>query len=146
MLWKFLISSSKPIFFSLTNQFSRASHGFATSYLNYQRENKRAWKKPWSVQKMDITKIFPLECISHIISFTSPRDACRSSLVSPTFNSASNSNTVWERFLPPDYQDIISQKVLSSSLNSLTKKDLYFHLCDHPILIDNSNMVWKSQY
>lgn len=89
---------------------------------------------------MDITKIFPLECISHIISFTSPRDACRSSLVSPTFNSASNSNTVWERFLPPDYQYFISSSSSSSSLNSLTKKDLYFHLCDHPILIGNSNM------
>ncbi|GMY26844.1 putative F-box protein PP2-B12 [Fagus crenata] len=88
---------------------------------------------------MDITKILPLECISHIISFTSPRDACRSSLVSPTFNSASNSSTVWERFLPPDYQDFISSSSSSSSLNSLTKKDLYFHLCDHPILIGNSN-------
>ncbi|KAF5469348.1 hypothetical protein F2P56_013429 [Juglans regia] len=88
---------------------------------------------------MDITRTLPQECIANIISGTSPRDACRLSLVSRAFESAATSNLVWERFLPPDCQEIISSSSSSSSLNMLTKKNLYFHLCDNPILIGNSN-------
>ena len=68
---------------------------------------------------------------AYYISFTTPRprDACRSALVSPAFRSASSSNAVWEKFLPPDYEDFISQ---SSSLNLMSKKGLYLHLCHHP--------------
>ncbi|XP_062165893.1 F-box protein VBF-like isoform X3 [Alnus glutinosa] len=95
---------------------------------------------------MDVTTgaVLPEECIATIISFTSPRDACRASLVSPIFRSAAGSDLVWERLLPQDYQQIISESVSpgpssSASLNILSKKDLYFHLCDTPILIGNGN-------
>ncbi|XP_040997796.1 F-box protein PP2-B10-like isoform X2 [Juglans microcarpa x Juglans regia] len=88
---------------------------------------------------MDITRTLPEECIANIISGTSPRDACRLSLVSRAFKSIATSNLVWGRFLPPDCQEIISSSSSSSSLNMLTKKNLYFHLCDNPILIGNSN-------
>ncbi|XP_062149984.1 putative F-box protein PP2-B12 isoform X1 [Alnus glutinosa] len=95
---------------------------------------------------MDVTTVdvMPEECIATIISFTSPREACRDSLVSRIFASAAGSDLVWERFLPPDYQQIISESVssgssASSSLNNLSKKDLYFHLCDNPILLGNGN-------
>ncbi|GMN19159.1 hypothetical protein TIFTF001_050911 [Ficus carica] len=86
----------------------------------------------------------PEECVSHIISFTSPRDACRSSLVSPLFRSASDSDVVWEKFLPSDYRDLISQSVQipEATLNSMPKKTLYFHLCSNPILIGNGNMYY----
>lgn len=89
-----------------------------------------------------ITDKLPLDCISNIVWFTSPRDACRSSLVSQIFRSAASSDLVWERFLPPDFRQIISQSEspassASSSLYALSKKDLYFHLCHNPILIDN---------
>jgi hypothetical protein len=101
---------------------------------------------------MDVTTgaELPEECIATIISFTSPRDACRASLVSPIFRSAAGSDLVWERLLPQDYQQIISESVSpgpssSASLNILSKKDLYFHLCDTPILIGNGNRVSKSQ-
>jgi hypothetical protein len=97
---------------------------------------------------MDITieAVLPEECISAIISLTSPPDACRCSLLSRIFRSAAGSDLVWERFLPPDYQQIISQSEssVSSLLNVLPKKDLYFHLCRNPILIGNGNMVSKS--
>jgi hypothetical protein len=102
-------------------------------------------------QEMDVTTVdvMPEECIATIISFTSPREACRDSLVSRIFASAAGSDLVWERFLPPDYQQIISESVssgssASSSLNNLSKKDLYFHLCDNPILLGNGNRVSKS--
>ncbi|XP_050373832.1 putative F-box protein PP2-B12 [Argentina anserina] len=89
---------------------------------------------------MDMISMLPVECISLIISFTSPRDACRSSVVSPVLRIAGDSDFVWERFLPRDYKQIVSQSSSSSILNSMSKKDLYFHLCSHPIIISNGNM------
>ncbi|KAL9411197.1 hypothetical protein AB3S75_044899 [Citrus x aurantiifolia] len=90
---------------------------------------------------MDITNALPVECISHIISLTTPRDACRVAVVSPIFKSAADSDLVWEKFLPTAYKLIISNSVSSSSLiTSLSKKDLYFHLCRQPILINNGTM------
>ncbi|XP_061992857.1 F-box protein At2g02240-like [Rosa rugosa] len=85
-------------------------------------------------------KRLPVECVSHIISFTSPRDACRSSAVSSLFRIAVDSDIVWERLLPPHYKQIISESSSSSSLISMPKKDLYFYLCTHPIIIGNGNM------
>ncbi|KAK2643922.1 hypothetical protein Ddye_019117 [Dipteronia dyeriana] len=93
---------------------------------------------------MDICVVLPEECISRIISFTSPRDACRSSVVSPTFKSAVESDAVWEKFLPSDYQQIISSSSsTTTTLVSLSKKDLYFHLCDNPLLIDNGTLSFS---
>lgn len=48
----------------------------------------------------------PEDCVSNIISFTSPRDACVSCSVSKTFESAVQSDSVWEKFLPPDYTSL----------------------------------------
>ncbi|KAG6731288.1 hypothetical protein I3842_01G122100 [Carya illinoinensis] len=77
---------------------------------------------------MDISSKLPEECIADIISKTSPPDASRMSLVSRTFSSVAASNLVWEAFLPPDHQQIISES-----------KDLYFSLCDNPILVGTGN-------
>ncbi|GER39840.1 F-box family protein [Striga asiatica] len=81
----------------------------------------------------------PEDCIANALSLTSPKDACRLSAVASTFRSASQSDVVWGRFLPSDYRDLIAGAVdgpdaLLSKFRS--KKDLYLHLCDHPILID----------
>ncbi|KAL9411194.1 hypothetical protein AB3S75_044896 [Citrus x aurantiifolia] len=90
---------------------------------------------------MDITFVLPPECISRIISLTTPRDACRSSIACPIFKSAADSDYVWEKFLPSDYEQIISDSVSDSSLiTSLCKKDLYFHLCHNPIIVNNGTM------
>ncbi|XWS13462.1 hypothetical protein CRYUN_Cryun36dG0039200 [Craigia yunnanensis] len=89
-----------------------------------------------------ITKVLPDDCMSLIISFTSPRDACRMALVSHAFRSVADSDAVWEMFLPVDYKEIIS-KSSSPSLLSLAKKDLYFSLCYHSILIDNGAMSFQ---
>ncbi|XP_062109103.1 F-box protein At2g02240-like [Humulus lupulus] len=90
---------------------------------------------------MEISQL-PEECISLIISLTSPRDACRSALVSPLFRSVSDSDVVWERFLPPDYQKVISQAVVFPQ-TTFTKKSLYFHLSHYPILIGDGNMSFS---
>ncbi|KAH7521813.1 hypothetical protein FEM48_Zijuj07G0072000 [Ziziphus jujuba var. spinosa] len=90
---------------------------------------------------MEITQL-PEECISHIISFTSPRDACRLSLVCPLFRSAIDSDVVWRKFLPHDYHQILSNSALASSMDPLSKKQLFLHLSDNSIIIDSDkNMV-----
>ncbi|XVE90538.1 hypothetical protein DITRI_Ditri20bG0085900 [Diplodiscus trichospermus] len=73
----------------------------------------------------------PQDCIATVLSFTSPRDACRLSLVSTTFKSAAESDPVWESFLPSKYQALIP-----SSLSFSSKKELYLSLCESPVLID----------
>ncbi|KAJ6713807.1 hypothetical protein OIU85_025435 [Salix viminalis] len=92
---------------------------------------------------MDISEVFPEECLAHIISYTSPRDACRSALVSRNFQIAADSDAVWKGFLPPNYAEIISSAPASSSskLADLSKKELYFHHCNNPILINDGIMV-----
>ncbi|KAB5573149.1 hypothetical protein DKX38_000343 [Salix brachista] len=91
---------------------------------------------------MDISEVFPEECLAHIISFTSPRDACRSALVTRNFQLAADSDAVWKGFLPPNYAEIISSAPASSSskLADLSKKELYFHHCNNPILINDGIM------
>ncbi|XVF65109.1 hypothetical protein PTKIN_Ptkin09bG0220300 [Pterospermum kingtungense] len=91
---------------------------------------------------MDFTKLLPEECMCLIISLTSPRDACRSALVSPALRSVADSDAVWERFLPTDYEEIISNSS-SPSLLSLEKKDLYVYLSFHPILVENGTMSFQ---
>ncbi|KAL3523400.1 hypothetical protein ACH5RR_016234 [Cinchona calisaya] len=81
----------------------------------------------------------PEGCIANALSLTSPRDACRLSLVASTFRSAAQSDDVWERFLPPDYRDVLGRSAEGIKLlrSSMSKKELYVRLCDEPILIDN---------
>ncbi|CAI9117834.1 OLC1v1019319C1 [Oldenlandia corymbosa var. corymbosa] len=81
----------------------------------------------------------PEGCISNIIALTTPKDACRASTVSWVFKSASESDTVWERFLPSDYQQIISNSV-DPPLNYATKKELFFSLCQSPIIINDGKL------
>ncbi|KAM3682950.1 hypothetical protein ACB098_12G110000 [Castanea mollissima] len=82
--------------------------------------------------------VLPEGCISDIVSLTTPKDACSACAVSPIFRAAAESNAVWERFLPSDYQAIIARSSSLDSLNFSSKKHLYLSLSDNPILIDNN--------
>ncbi|CAI0545760.1 unnamed protein product [Linum tenue] len=85
----------------------------------------------------DIVKCLPAECLAHIISFTSPSDACRSSVVSCSFQSIADSDDVWKSFLPSDHEDILSG---SESWPELSAKELYLHLCHNPVILTNQTM------
>ncbi|KAA3454733.1 F-box protein [Gossypium australe] len=85
---------------------------------------------------MEITRILPEGCLCLIISLTSPADACRSAIVSHAFRSVADCDALWKKFLPSDYRSIIS-----SSLLSLGKKDVYFHTDRFPE-VANINLVW----
>ncbi|KAM5552656.1 putative F-box protein PP2-B12 [Rosa sericea] len=96
---------------------------------------------------MELTELerLPEECMAHVLSLTSPKDACRSAAVSSAFRSAAQSQTLWERFLPHDYRQIISRSVSPPlpSISSLSNKDLYFRLCDSPIFLDDGNLSFS---
>ncbi|KAK6143889.1 hypothetical protein DH2020_024237 [Rehmannia glutinosa] len=81
----------------------------------------------------------PEDCLCHVISFTSPRDACRSAVVSAAFRGAADSDGAWENFLPPDYREIISRSV--SPVEFSSKKDLFRRLSSAPLLIDGGKKV-----
>lgn len=139
----------------------------------YHRERnsnypKRRWKRKYYPEKRwrnnreeEPISAFPIlslpeGCLSHILSLTSPIDAGRSAAVSREFRSAAESETIWEKFLPSDYQQIISRStpldfstkkgICSSIFNNgifldggtkfSTKKDLYSHLCNNALLLD----------
>ncbi|XP_021282280.1 F-box protein PP2-B15-like [Herrania umbratica] len=84
--------------------------------------------------------VLPESCVAVILSLTSPADACKSSLVSSTFQSASESDSVWERFLPSDCGEIVSKA--SHTLEFSSKKELYLLLCN-PILVADGKMSFK---
>ncbi|MED6172327.1 hypothetical protein PIB30_049054 [Stylosanthes scabra] len=93
---------------------------------------------------MDLQEL-PEGCIANILSLTTPHDACRLSLISRTFYSSAQSDSVWERFLPSDLESIISDSHQYSSLiaSCPSKKALYLHLSDHPLLVDQGRKSFQ---
>lgn len=85
----------------------------------------------------------PEGCIAAILSHTTPVDAGRFSVVSKSFHSAADSDTVWNRFLTSHPQGITA--IISNSpshANAPTKKALYLALSDRHIIIDNGKKVF----
>ncbi|XP_027349529.1 F-box protein PP2-B15-like [Abrus precatorius] len=84
-------------------------------------------------------ELLPEDCFAHILSFTSPQDVCRTSLVSSIVRSMADSDTVWEKFLPFYYQDIVSSLATPSLLCS-SKKELFVRLCKPQLIKDGNKM------
>ncbi|KAJ0623940.1 putative phloem protein [Helianthus annuus] len=80
-------------------------------------------------------------CMRHILAHTSPRDACRASLISRGVKCFANSDAVWERFLPDDDREIISRAL--DPVRYSSKKELYFRLCDSHVLLDDGNLSFS---
>ncbi|MFS7946215.1 putative phloem protein [Helianthus anomalus] len=71
--------------------------------------------------------MLPEDCISTVLSLTSPPDASRFMLVASSLRSAAESDIVWDRFLPSDLPRSLSRS--HTQLNVSSKKDLFFQLC-----------------
>ncbi|KAJ8753640.1 hypothetical protein K2173_025631 [Erythroxylum novogranatense] len=82
----------------------------------------------------------PGDCMDNVLSLalTGPRDTCRLSVISSWFWSALKSDAVWQKYLPPDYESMLARSTDPPVFSSL--KDLYFSLCDNPILIDDAKL------
>ncbi|KAG5610662.1 hypothetical protein H5410_021943 [Solanum commersonii] len=78
-------------------------------------------------------------CNFEIISKTTPANVVRSIILSKGFKFVAESDEIWGRFLPPDYQEIIDRFGFPLVYN--TKKELFFRLCDSPILLDGGNLI-----
>lgn len=78
--------------------------------------------------------------IANAMARTTPRDVCSLSLVCSVFRSAAEWDAVWEKFLPPDYQKILTASDGGGGGGG-SKKDLYLRLCDNPVIIDGGNKV-----
>ncbi|XP_073147792.1 F-box protein PP2-B15-like [Henckelia pumila] len=83
----------------------------------------------------------PEECVAHILSLTSPRDACRSSTLSSFFREAADSDQTWQKFLPSDYAEIVSRSVHAIEFSSM--KDLFLKLSFTPLLIDGGRKTFS---
>ncbi|XP_062003290.1 putative F-box protein PP2-B12 [Rosa rugosa] len=89
---------------------------------------------------MDLQAL-PEGCIANVISLTTPRDACRLSLISRDFKSAADSDAVWDKFLPHETNEILSHS--ESAIHAKSKKELYFTLSHNPIVIDDGKMSFS---
>lgn len=83
----------------------------------------------------------PLDILSHIVSFTSPKDAARASAVSTHLHAASNSDIAWLNFLPPDLPDILAVLDPHHFPRPSSHKDLYLSLCE-PRLVDGGRRLF----
>ncbi|KAJ8539719.1 hypothetical protein K7X08_013971 [Anisodus acutangulus] len=75
---------------------------------------------------MNYFERLPEGCIFEIISLTTPADAVRSAILSRGFKFAAESDEIWGRFLPSDYQEIIDRSEFPPVC--ITKKELFFSL------------------
>ncbi|KAK4726511.1 hypothetical protein R3W88_031428 [Solanum pinnatisectum] len=101
------------------------------SLLYIQRQNSQSKQNFQFNFPMDFFRLLPEACVSDILSFTSPKDAAIPSAISRGFNS----------FLPEDYE-IISSRYVSPRICS-SKKELYFSLCDSPVLMDGGKLSFS---
>ncbi|KAL5836879.1 hypothetical protein ACOSQ3_014048 [Xanthoceras sorbifolium] len=74
----------------------------------------------------------PEGCIETVISFTSPCDAYRLSCVNSLFKLTTESDAIWDRFLPADYGSLICNLNFCSSSSAMSKKELYLSLYHNP--------------
>lgn len=87
----------------------------------------------------------PDDCVSRILSLTSPEDACRMLAVSKEFRNPAESNVVWDKFLPSDCWHILSSRTCITPLKFSSKKELFF-LLSNSILVDAGYKVCQSQF
>lgn len=83
-------------------------------------------------------EFLPEDCIALVLSHLSPRDACRSTSVASMIKESAESDLLWDKFLPPDHQEIISKSV--SPITYKSKKELFYKLST-PFLIDGGLKV-----
>ncbi|KAL2325559.1 hypothetical protein Fmac_024617 [Flemingia macrophylla] len=82
------------------------------------------------------------DCVSKILSYTSPLDACRFSMVSSSLRSAADSDLLWLSFFPSDHTHILSRALNPLTLVNSSYKHLFRSLC-HPLLLDSGNISFK---
>lgn len=85
----------------------------------------------------------PESCIAAVFMYLTPPEICNLAGLNRSFRGAASSDFVWEKKLPPNYQDLLDllppERVLG-----LSKKDI-FAVLSRPIPFDDDNkvLVWS---
>ncbi|CAN0892408.1 Putative F-box protein PP2-B8 [Linum grandiflorum] len=87
----------------------------------------------------------PEECVEKVMSYLGPRQICSLAVLSKTLWSASQSEQLWQSFLPACYEPVISRSSSSDfeRLQGISTRQLYRQLCQRPTLIDQGTKSWK---
>ncbi|XP_071736348.1 putative F-box protein PP2-B12 isoform X2 [Rutidosis leptorrhynchoides] len=112
------------------------------SLITFDHHHLHKIRETEEMNKSPSISVLPEGCISDLISCTSPRDASRFAAISKLFNAAADSDSVWERFLPSDYRDVIGRAV-SAPVVFDSKKQLYVQLSDSYLLLDRGRLAFK---
>ncbi|XP_073146768.1 F-box protein PP2-B15 [Henckelia pumila] len=83
----------------------------------------------------------PEDCVSRILSLTSPKDSCKMLAVSKQFRAPAESNLVWDRFLPTDYAQILPSINTCPTRDFQSKKELFLTLSDY-VLVDGGKKAF----
>nr|XP_017230904.1 PREDICTED: putative F-box protein PP2-B12 isoform X1 [Daucus carota subsp. sativus] len=90
----------------------------------------------------DLFGKLPEEIIEEVVSLIGPMEACRLSVVCKRFLSAAESNTVWERFLPSDYQQFLDRADSLPNIKFAHKKDVFLFLIGNHVIFDGNTLCF----
>ncbi|XP_044473672.1 F-box protein PP2-A15-like isoform X2 [Mangifera indica] len=83
----------------------------------------------------------PESCVACVFLYLTPPEICNLARLNRAFRGAASSDSVWEKKLPPNYQDLL-YFMPSERYQHLSKKDI-FALLSRPVLFDDGNKeVW----
>ncbi|KAG2682857.1 hypothetical protein I3843_10G003800 [Carya illinoinensis] len=83
----------------------------------------------------------PESCVACVFMYLTPPEICNLARLNRAFRGAASSDSVWERKLPPNYQDLLDL-LPPERYQNLSKKDI-FALLSHPVPFDHGNKeVW----
>ncbi|CAH9129761.1 unnamed protein product [Cuscuta epithymum] len=93
---------------------------------------------------MDNFAKLPEDCISEILSLTSPVDVSTCSIISKRFKSASDSDIAWNKFVPSDIDDIISKSSTPLPFElPPTKKHQFLSLSGFCFILDEGKKILR---
>ncbi|XP_017219025.2 putative F-box protein PP2-B12 [Daucus carota subsp. sativus] len=97
-------------------------------------------------EHIDLFEKLPQECIEEVVSRVGPMEVCRLSAVCKRFLSAAESDLVWDRFLPSDYQQLRDRADAFPNIKFAHKKDLFLFLIGNHVSMDGNTMCfWLSK-
>lgn len=87
----------------------------------------------------------PLNCLGTILSFLTPREVEIAAYVCRSFREASKWNFVWEKMLPPRYEQLAALDPAFDATRFRDLREFYFHLCQFS-LFANSTKVCRISF
>lgn len=84
----------------------------------------------------------PLNCLGTILSFLTPREVEIAAYVCRSFREASKWNFVWEKMLPPRYEQLAALDPAFDATRFRDLREFYFHLCQFSLFANSTKGFW----